>query len=77
MKTSLKCWRTTPWKRERHLEAQLYRDTGEEECDTNHVLGSARPYVVDERGPIVEDIDVEPIVCDEHSVTNVSTIECE
>lgn len=31
----------------------------------------------DELGPIAEDIDVEPIVFDEHSMSNVSTIECE
>jgi hypothetical protein len=62
MKTSPRCWWTTPWKHERHMEAQLYRDMGEEECDINHVLGSARPCVVDERRPIANDIDVEPIV---------------
>ena len=77
MKTSPKCQWKTPWKHERHMEAQLYRDMGEEECDINHVLGSARLFVVDERGPSVEDNDIDPIVFDEHAVTNVSTIECE
>lgn len=60
------------------MEAQIYEDMGEEEeCDSNHVLGSARIYVIDELGPSAEDIDVEPIVFSEHSLTYVSNIECE
>ena len=48
------------------MEAQLYRDTREEEeCDSNHLLGSAK------------DIDEERRMFDEHSMTSVSTIEFE
>jgi hypothetical protein len=48
------------------MEAQLYRDMREEnECDSNHLLGNAK------------DIDVEPRMFEEHSITNVSSIECE
>ena len=66
MQTSRRCQRTTPWEHERHIEAQLYRDMGEEdECDSTHILGSAKPYVIDERGPSVEGTDVEPIVFDD------------
>ena len=66
METLLGCCWTTPWERERHMEAQLYRDMREEEeCDSNNLLGNAK------------DIDVEPRMFDEHSMTNVSTIECE
>ena len=43
----------------------------------DHILGSAGPYVDDELGPSAKDIDVELIVFDEHSMANVSTIECE
>ena len=42
MKTSPRCWCTTAWEHARHMEAQLYKDMGEEkEYDSNHVPGSA------------------------------------
>lgn len=79
METLPRCWWATPWEHERHEEGQLYRDVGvEEECDSNHVLGNEKQYVFDELNTSVEDIDVEHIiVLNEHSVTNVSSIECE
>jgi hypothetical protein len=49
----------------------------EEAYDSNHVLGNEKPYVVDELGPSAEDINVERILFDEHSMTNVSIIECD
>lgn len=78
MMTSLGCWWTSPWEHERHKDEQIYKHMGEEEeCDSNYVLGSVVPYVVDEHGQSAEDIDVVPIVFDEHLMTNVSTIKCE
>jgi hypothetical protein len=48
------------------MEAQLYRDMGEEDkCNSTQVLGSATPYVVDEPCPSAKGTDVEPIVIDD------------
>jgi hypothetical protein len=66
MQTLPRCQRTTPWEHERHMEAQLYRDMGEEDkCNSTQVLGSATPYVVDEPCPSAKGTDVEPIVIDD------------
>lgn len=56
------------------MEAHLHRE--EEESNFLHVSGSAKLYVVDENDLSAKDIDVERSVCDEHSMANVSTIEC-
>lgn len=79
METLPRCWWATPWEHERHEGGQLYRDVVvEEKCDSNHVLGNAKQYVFDELNPSAEDINVEHIIVfNEHSMTDVLSIECE